>query len=377
MTQERPHYMHGLDDGEVEEQIESVTQKEIDDAQEDLVEMLEDVGKPELIETTAVAVPDSISLSDVMQLGAIAMASGNFPDLRNNEQAIVRIMAGRELGLQPMTALRDLYVVEGKVAMSSGLIASMVRNHPKYDYRITEMDNDHCTIQFFDGDAMIGESVFSIADANQAGIMRQGSGWTKYPRNMLFARALTNGARWYCPDAFDGAVYTPEELEPVSIGGVPSSNVTGVVTKNSQPSVAAVSPSIDALPQVREPYPQGVSHDELKNEVCPVHLNHPSSMSESRGRPVSFFKKGAMRTHAHPTGPREAKSPWCSWQSVADEMQQEAADILVEAGYAEGGERRSVVEAAFDDLMDIPHSKYRIADWKAIADFDWVEGGKE
>ena len=29
---------------------------------------------------------------------------------------------------------------------------------------------------------------------------------------MLFARALTNGARWHCPDVFGGAIYEPEEL---------------------------------------------------------------------------------------------------------------------------------------------------------------------
>ena len=35
----------------------------------------------------------------------------------------------------------------------------------------------------------------------------------KFPRNMLFARAMSNGQKWYCPDAFNGAtVYTPEEL---------------------------------------------------------------------------------------------------------------------------------------------------------------------
>ena len=37
--------------------------------------------------------------------------------------------------------------------------------------------------------------------------------WRKYPRNMLFARAISNGARWYCPDLFGGSpVYTPDEL---------------------------------------------------------------------------------------------------------------------------------------------------------------------
>jgi len=363
-----------------EDEIEVLNTMEIAGDKASLNEMLAQAGEPPIVETTEVATIPALSLSDVMQLGSIAIASGNFPDLRNNEQAIVRIMAGRELGLEPMTALRDLYVIEGKVAMSSGLIASMVRNHPKYDYRITSMDNEHCTIQFFDNDLPTGESTFSIEDAKTAQIYRVGSGWTKYPRNMLFARALTNGARWYCPDAFDGAVYTPEELKPIDVGSSAQSAPQRAVSNVTQPAAEgwgtpAATPSIDALPQTRTLYPIGASEDQLKGEVCPVHLNHPASMSESRGAPVSFFMKGAMRSYAHPTGPREARAPWCGWQQVCDDLKDEAADVLTEAGYSDGGERRSMVEAVFDDLIDIPFPAYRIADWKAIADYDWQNTG--
>jgi len=58
----------------------------------------------------------------------------------------------------------------------------------------------------------IGVSVFTIEDAKTAGLYRQSSPWEKYPRNMVFARAITNGARWYCPDVFNGPIYTPDEL---------------------------------------------------------------------------------------------------------------------------------------------------------------------
>jgi hypothetical protein len=48
-------------------------------------------------------------------------------------------------------------------------------------------------------------------DAKAANL--KGENWTNYPRNMLFARAVSNGAKWFCPDLFGGApVYTPEEL---------------------------------------------------------------------------------------------------------------------------------------------------------------------
>ena len=34
-----------------------------------------------------------------------------------------------------------------------------------------------------------------------------------------------------------------------------------------------------------------------------------------------------------------------------------------------------MVEAVFDDLIDIPLTAYRIAYWKAVADYDWQETG--
>ncbi|NJO31398.1 MAG: recombinase RecT [Richelia sp. SL_2_1] len=37
--------------------------------------------------------------------------------------------------------------------------------------------------------------------------------WKKWPSDMMFARALTRGARRYCPDVFGGPAYTKEELE--------------------------------------------------------------------------------------------------------------------------------------------------------------------
>ena len=33
---------------------------------------------------------------------------------------------------------------------------------------------------------------------------------------MLFARAMSNGVKWYTPDVFAGPVYVPEEMETVT-----------------------------------------------------------------------------------------------------------------------------------------------------------------
>ena len=59
----------------------------------------------------------------------------------------------------------------------------------------------------------IGNSTFTIDDAKKAGTKNV----DKFPKNMLFARAMSNGVRWYTPDIFNGSVYTPEELEQVTV----------------------------------------------------------------------------------------------------------------------------------------------------------------
>jgi len=123
------------------------------------------------------------------------------------------VVAGAEIGLGPVTSLTAIYIVEGKPSYSSNLVAAQIKRHPRYDYRIKTLDDEGCTIQFFQEGKMIGEAGFSKADAQRAGLLNKFN-WKTYPRNMYFSRALTNGARWYCPDVFIAPVYTPEELNP-------------------------------------------------------------------------------------------------------------------------------------------------------------------
>lgn len=140
--------------------------------------------------------------------------SGYFRDARSASQAMTKILAGQELGFGPMASMQGVYIVEGKgtPSLSANLIAAAVKRTGKYNYRIREHTNDCCRIEFFEAGESVGCSEFSMADAAAAGLANKGV-WKAYPRNMLFARAISNGARWYCAEVFGGnVVYTPEEL---------------------------------------------------------------------------------------------------------------------------------------------------------------------
>ena len=150
---------------------------------------------------------------DVFKLGEVFARSGYFTDAKDASQAIVKIIAGSEIGIGAMASMTGFHIVNGKPVLAANLIASLIKNKKSgYNYRVLEMDDTVCEIEFFENGEPIGKSKFSMDDARTAGITGKDV-WKKFPKNMLFARAISNGAKWFCPDVFNGSmVYTPEEL---------------------------------------------------------------------------------------------------------------------------------------------------------------------
>jgi hypothetical protein len=155
--------------------------------------------------------------SPTSEIAAQFQQSGLFPDLRSEAQAYVKVLAGQELGIGPMAAVAGLNVIKGRVTFSANLLASLVKSNPNYDYRVTAHTAKGCRIVFLQDGEEIGVSEFTAEDAQRAGL--SGQNWSKYPKAMMFARALTQGVRWYCPDVTSGTpAYVPEEIgepEPV------------------------------------------------------------------------------------------------------------------------------------------------------------------
>lgn len=166
---------------------------------------------------------------DLLTMGQILADSGYFKDARDQAQAIVKVLAGREYGLGPFASMTGIHIVEGKPSLSAHLMALGIKKSGRYDYRVLEHSNNHCTIVFREKDGEkweeIGRSTYTIEDARQAGLAGKGN-WQKYARSMLFARALSEGYRTHCPDALGvtGPTYVEGEIEPeetITVAAVP------------------------------------------------------------------------------------------------------------------------------------------------------------
>jgi hypothetical protein len=154
----------------------------------------------------------TINTTDMMNISKAFYESGMFTDIKSAAQAMVKISAGAEMGIPPFAAMSGIHIIQGKPTIGAGLMAANVKASNKYDYKVVEQSEKVCSIDFYKGKEMLGNSTFTIEEAKKAGTKNL----DKFPKNMLFARAISNGVKWYTPDVFSGPVYTPEEFDVVT-----------------------------------------------------------------------------------------------------------------------------------------------------------------
>lgn len=158
-----------------------------------------------------------LPINEIMSIGKAFAESGMFADTKSAAQAIVKIQAGQEIGIPPFQSMTGIHIISGKPTIGAGIIASRIKGSGKYDYKVQEQSDKVCSIDFYQGKDLIGNSTFTIEDARRA----QTKNMDKFPKNMLFARAISNGVKWFCPDIFSGPVYTPEEMGEVVTQDIP------------------------------------------------------------------------------------------------------------------------------------------------------------
>lgn len=238
------------------------------------------------------------SFEEIRALATAFKESGMFADTKSLAQAIVKIQAGRELGLPPVYSMQNINMIRDRLTTSANTMAMLVKKSGKYNYRIITHTDTECKIKFFEDNKEAGDSVFTIDDAKRANLVKPESGWMKFPRAMLFSRAISQGARIYCPDAIAG-VYTDEEIR--SIPERPE--VEG--TANSEATEVKALPVTPQSPSETPPAESNAEHQEPTDKVLPNGLNLTSvkeQLTEAQWTPadvgkylVSHFKVSGKR----------------------------------------------------------------------------------
>lgn len=173
--------------------------------------------------------------------------SGFYKDARQAEQAFAKMVIGRALGLDPVQAMSGIHIIEGKAEVGAHLLAHFVKRRDGYDYRIVEHDTEHCSIEFYRDGELLGTSTFGAEDARRAKL-DQKNNYLGYPRNMFFARAMSNGVKWFVPEVTNGLpLYSEGEL----VGGE-SEDVVGAAAQATPTASLAGVPLVDEVKETIE-----------------------------------------------------------------------------------------------------------------------------
>jgi hypothetical protein len=168
-----------------------------------------------------------MTLEGLMTQAAMLVKSGILPkSIKTPEAAAAIILTGRELDIPPMQAFRAIYIVNGKPTISTEHMAAMLLQ-AGIRYNIDKLDTEGCTITFKRPDMSYTHS-FTKEDAKAAGLLGKDV-WKAYPKDMLYNRCFSSGARKFAPDVL-GKMYTPDEIDPDSVT-IDADGQTVVVTK--------------------------------------------------------------------------------------------------------------------------------------------------
>lgn len=135
------------------------------------------------------------------------------------EAALVKMVAGEELGIQAMASLNAFHDIEGKPTLAASAIHSLMLRARVVDYFYCKEHTDKSAtfVGRRKAEGYPEESVtYTVEDAARAWSKDKNkfllSGWGRNPGPMCIARALTGLARLIAPDVLEGH-YAKEEFD--------------------------------------------------------------------------------------------------------------------------------------------------------------------
>lgn len=153
------------------------------------------------------------------------------------------VLAGRSVGMDPITSLQNIFVVKGKPAMYARTMHAIVLA-AGHEITRTEATPQSVTVAARrKGEAEWQEFTWTIERADKAGYLSN-SKYKSDPIAMLTAKAIAEACRVIAPDVLTGvAAYAAEEIELEDMGERPAA------PRKTQPSAGLQAQAAAAAPE--------------------------------------------------------------------------------------------------------------------------------
>jgi hypothetical protein len=136
-------------------------------------------------------------------------------------EATAAILAGAELGFDPMASLRAFDSIQGVPAPKAITLRAVVQGAGHRVRIVRSSQTEAVVAGLRRGEDEWQESVWTIERARKLGLTDKDQ-WKKQPAAMLVARATAEVCRWIASDAVMGMPYAAEEIEDQRVVEAPA-----------------------------------------------------------------------------------------------------------------------------------------------------------
>lgn len=188
------------------------------------------------------------NLAEAAAFAQLLQAGGMLPAKMSCTGAVVAILAGANVGLNPFESVQNIAVIGGRPALFGDGMKAVVRASGLLESeRVEWIEKDGqrvgCRVHVKrkgEAEPITGE--FTLAQARRAGLWGKAGPWTDYPSRMLLARARAFAFRDAFPDVLKGLRCAEEERDTIEAAAVVAAPA---------PAALPPPPQLQALPPKR------------------------------------------------------------------------------------------------------------------------------
>ena len=182
-------------------------------------------------------------LAQALQFADMMSKSSIIPkDFAGNPgNILVAVQWGMELGLQPMQAMQNIAVINGRPSLWGDAVIALVRSSPICEYVIEETIDDKAICRVKRRGEGEQVRIFTTDDARKAGLLGKQGPWTQYPKRMMQMRARSWALRDVFPDVLRGMPIAEEimDIEPSDANQKKQqiANTSAINTASTKPKI--------------------------------------------------------------------------------------------------------------------------------------------
>lgn len=264
-----------------------------------------------------------------------------------SEDILVAVQWGYEIGLQPLQALQNISVINGKPSVYGDAAMALVQASPVCEDIQETIEGEGtpnptavCVAKRKGRAPVVAR--FSVEDAKRAGLWGKQGPWQAYPKRMLQMRARGFALRDAFPDVLKGLI-TAEEASDMPVEGQPIKDIT---PPPANPLDALAPPAFNGTwkPEIEEEDIPDTAFVDVPEDVIETVTVTPSDTIEE---PVRGW------VLAIPGKPDQGYADQKEWSNAYEEM---GAKVM--ASKLEAGEKLAkltlLAEANKDTLKKIP-----------------------